>query len=250
MGYLIAAHVTKSEPDLAQLETLPTNLAWAVYRDDDASAWYVDTFVTGEKHEWPFTYVPDCKDLPRDLPDNLGQLSRVYAALKVARLADSFDRTLLNLNLLLSSTLKIPVLSFCSDDDGLDFACMSQGGTLLRLHCECGDISITYREGKIEIQPLRFDNDDDMELTDLTDLHDPANGIFVLDRDKNHTGRLHFIASEEVLSFLGTSSPPLGLGCFDGIEMPPIKIAMSAQSSANAQSKSQIKPWWRFWGRQ
>ena len=33
MGYLVAAHVIKSEPDLTKLEALPKGIAWAAYRE-------------------------------------------------------------------------------------------------------------------------------------------------------------------------------------------------------------------------
>ncbi len=246
MGYLISAHALKSEPDLAKLESLPRGVSWAVYRDDDAQSWYVDTFATGSKHDWPFTSVSAFRFLPRDLPQNLNQLSRVYEALNEARLADGFDRTFLNLNLQLSNSLQLPVLSFYSDDEGHDFACLSQNGTLQRLRCECYDIELIYRNGKTEIQPLRI-KDDDFVPTDLAELHNPEAGISVLERNKDHSSLLHLIAGEEVSSFLGTSKPPLGLGSFDGNAKPPTMFATSASPSTKAQHVQDTRPWWKFW---
>ena len=53
MGYLVAAHVTRTAPDVARLKMLPPGLAWAVYRDQDVPAWYLDTFKAGLKQQWP-----------------------------------------------------------------------------------------------------------------------------------------------------------------------------------------------------
>ncbi len=245
MGYLVTAHIIKSEPDLARLEALPRGIAWTAYREPGASAWYLDPFEAGRKQEWPFTSLPAYKELPRDLPDSLGQLSRVYAALKAAKLAVGFVRTFLNLNLLLSRTLQLPVLSFCSDDDGMDFACWSEGGALRRLRCECGDVLVTFSEGKVEIQPLQMD--DDEAPTDLSALHDPANGISVMEQPQDPSSRLHHIASVEAMAFLGTAEPPLGIGSFDGIQGVPPKIAASAQSSAAPPPVPGAKPWWKVW---
>lgn len=248
MGFYVAAHVFTSAPDLAKLEALPGHVAWAVYRDEDARTWFLDAFEPGKKHEWPFTSMPHSKSLPRDLPESLSQLSRVYAGLRKARIADSFDIAFLNLNLLLSKTLQLPVSSVCSDDDGLDFACVSHNGILQRLRCECSDVEIVFRDGKVEIQPVRI-QDDDFDLTDLTDLHDPASGISVLERNKDHSSLLHLIAGQELSAFLGTSTPPLGLGRFDGVELPPIKVAASTQPSAEPVRGMPAKPWWKFWAR-
>jgi hypothetical protein len=246
MGYLVTAHVIKSEPDLARLEALPKGIAWAAYRESDASAWYLDTFEAGRNHEWPFTSLPVYKELPRDLPDSLGPLSRVHAALKAAKLADGFVGTFLNLNLLLSRTLQLPVLSFCSDDEGVDFACLSEGGVLRRLRCNCYDIVVTFSEGKVAIQPLQLD-DDDVEQTDLSALHDPVNGISVMERKQYPPRRLHQVACEEAMAFLGTAEPPLGIGSFDGIRGVPPKIAASAQFSASPPPVPGAKPGWKVW---
>lgn len=246
MGYLISAHALKSEPDLSRLEALPKEVSWAVYREDDSPIWYVDTFATGKKHEWPFTSLPSFKSIPRDLPQSLDPLRRVYEALDAADLADGFDRAFLNLNLLLSNIVQLPVLSFYSDDDGNDFACLSQNGTLQRLRCECYDVEFIYQDGKIKIQPFRIE-DDEFEPTDLAGLHSPESGISVLDRDKQQSSRLHHIAGEEVSSFLDTSEPPLGLGSFDGIYKPPTLVATSVRPDTKAHGARATRPWWKFW---
>jgi hypothetical protein len=248
MGYDVSAHLLTSAPDLARLESLPGGIAWTVYRDGDGAAWYVDTYASGKKHEWPFTSVPNLKRIPFELPESLGPLSGVFAALDAAELTHGFELAFVRLNLLLSSTLRLPVLSIYSDDEGVDLACLSEDGMLSRLRGKFWDIDLTFREGTIEIQPLRID-DEDVELTDLGDLHDPARGISVMERNVPHVSRLHGVACAEVSSFLGMPEAPLGLGYFDVVKVPSITVAASVQSTARASSGPDAAPWWKFWGR-
>jgi hypothetical protein len=133
MGYFVTAHATRTEPDVARLKLFPHDLAWNLYRDQDAPAWYLDTFKAGQKHLWPFTSLALTAGFSLDLPDELGALTRVYAALHHVRLANGFRRSFLNANLFISKTLQQPICSFCTDDDRLDFACVSDGGKLHRL---------------------------------------------------------------------------------------------------------------------
>jgi hypothetical protein len=228
MGYLVAAHVTRTAPDVARLKMLPPGLAWAVYRDEDVPAWYLDTFKAGLKQQWPFTSTPLTKDFPPDLPDNLGALTRVHAALQSARLSNGFKRVFLNANLFISKILQRPVCSFYCDDDSLDFACVSDNGVLQRLRCECGDLEIVYQNGIVTIQPLQLEvEDDERDLTDFRQLHDPEAGVAVMERNKEQSTLLHFVAGLELATFLDIPAAPLGLGSFDGIEKMPLKIASS-----------------------
>ena len=233
MGYLVAAHVTRTAPDVARLKMFPPGLAWAVYRDQDVPAWYLDTFKAGLKQKWPFTSTPLTKDFQLDLPDDLGALTRVHAALQSARLSNGFKRVFLNANLFISKILQRPVCSFYSDDDGLDFACVSDNGVLQRLRCECGDLEIVYQNGKLTIQPLQLEiEDDEGDLTDFRQLHDPEAGIAVMERNKEQSTLLHFVAGSELATFLDIPTAPLGLGSFDGIEKMPLKIASSDGGAA------------------
>jgi len=236
MGYLVAAHVTRTAPNVARLKMLPPGLAWAVYRDEDVPAWYLDTFKAGRKQQWPFTSTPLTRDFPLDLPDDLGALTRVYAALQSARLANGFKRGFLNANLFISKILQRPVCSFCTDDDGLDFACVSDNGVLQRLRCECGDLEIVYQNGRVTIQPLQLEvEDDEGDLTDFRQLHDPEAGVAVMERNKEQSTLLHFVASSELATFLDIPTAPLGLGSFDGLEKMPLKIASSDGPTAEPQ---------------
>jgi hypothetical protein len=233
MGYLVAAHVTRTAPDMARLKMLPPGLAWAVYRDQDVPAWYLDTFRADRKQQWPFTSPTLTRDFPLDLPDDLGALSRVHAALQSARLANGFKRGFLNASLFISKILQRPVCSFYCDDDGLDFACVSDNGVLQRLRCECGDLEIVYQNGRVTIQPLQLEiEDDEGDLTDFRQLHDPEAGVAVMARNTEQSTLLHFVAGSELATFLDIPTAPLGLGSFDGIEKMPLKIASSDGGAA------------------
>ena len=228
MGYFVTAHVTRTAPDVARLKMLPPGLAWAVYRDQDVPAWYLDTFKVGLKQQWPFTSTPLTRDFPLDLPDDLRALTRVHAALQSTRLSNGFKRGFLNANLFISTIQQRPVCSFYSDDDGLDFACVSDNGVLQRLRCECGDLEIVYQNGRVTIQPLQLEiEDDEGDLTDFRQLHDPEAGVAVMERNKEQSILLHFVAGSELATFLDIPTAPLGLGSFDGIEKMPLKIASS-----------------------
>jgi hypothetical protein len=234
MGYLVAAHVTRTAPDVARLKMLPPGLAWAVYRDQDVPAWYLDTFKADRKKKWLFASPTLTRDFPIDLPDNLGVLTRVYAALQSAHLANGFKRGFLNANLFISKILQRPVCSFYSDDDGLDFACVSDNGVLQRLRCECGDLEIAYQNGRVTIQPLQLEIEaDEGDLTDFRQLHDPEAGVAVMERNKEQSTLLHFVAGSELATFLELPAAPLGLGSFDGLEKMPLKIASSDGPTAD-----------------
>jgi hypothetical protein len=91
-----------------------------------------------------------------------------------ARLANGFKRGFLNANLFISKILQRPVCSFYSDDDSLDFACVSDNGVLQRVRCQCGDLEIVYQNGRVTIQPLQLEIDEDEgDLTHFSHLHDP-----------------------------------------------------------------------------
>ncbi len=236
MGYLVAAHVTRTAPDVARLKMLPRGIAWAVYRDEDVPAWYLDTFKADRKKKWTFASPTLTRDFPIDLPDDLGALTRIYAALQSARLANGFKRGFLNANLFISKILQRPVCSFYSDDDGLDFACVSDNGVLQRLRCECGDLEIVYENGRVTIQPLQLEiEEDERDLTDFRQLHDPQAGVAVMERNKERSTLLHFVAGSELATFLETPTAPLGLGSFDGLEKMPLKIASSDGPAADPQ---------------
>jgi hypothetical protein len=114
-----------------------------------------------------------------------------------------------------------------------DFACVSDNGVLQRLRCECGNLEIVYQNGRVTIQPLQLEiEDDEGDLTDFRQLHDPEAGIAVMERNKEQSTLLHFVAGSELAIFLDIPTAPLGLGSFDGLEKMPLKIASSDGAAA------------------
>ncbi|QXI26168.1 hypothetical protein [Pseudomonas vanderleydeniana] len=243
MGNLVVAHVMKVMPDLESLGALPMSLGWSLHHDESASSFYLDTFKAGAEQKWPFTSMPPSKDFPLELPPELDVLSRVYKLLVDAQLANPFKRAFLNMSLALSKSLQLHICSFCTDDNGLDFVCISSNGELKKLHCICGDLDISYELGEITIQPLLLDG---TEGTEASSLHDPENGIRVLDRNVAPSPSLHSVASAETTRFLQVEIPPLGLGSFDGMDVVPIKIAGSEIASLTPRVPVK-KEWWRLW---
>lgn len=243
MGYLVVAHAMNVMPELEPLSALPKSIGWSLHQDESATSFYLDTFKAGEEQKWPFTSMPPTKDVPLELPEALAALSQIYKVLKETQLADYFKRAFLNVNLALSKSLQLPVCSFCTDDDGLDFVCVSLNGELQRLRCVCGDLYITYELGTVMIQPLLIDG---VEGTDASSLHDPESGIHVLNRNIAPSSLLHAVSLAETTRFLQAESPPLGLGSFDGMEVVPVKIAGSKFASLSPKVVAK-KTWWRWW---
>jgi len=113
---------------------------------------------------------------------------------------------------------------------------VSDNGVLQRLRCECGDLEIVYENGSVTIQPFQPEVDDDEGgLTDFRQLHDPEAGVAVMERNKEQSTLLHFVAGSELAAFLDMPTAPLGLGSFDGIEKMPLKIASSDGPTADPQ---------------
>ena len=105
---------------------------------------------------------------------------------------------------------------------------------LQRLRCECGDLEIVYQNGRVTIQPLRLEiEDDEGDLTGFRRLHDPEAGVAVMERNKEQSTLIHFVAGSELAAFLEIPTAPLGLGTFDCLTKMPLKIASSDGSTAD-----------------
>jgi hypothetical protein len=86
----------------------------------------------------------------------------------------------------------------------------------------------------VTIQPLQLEiEDDEGDLADFRQLHDPEAGVAVMERDKEHSTLLHFVASSELATFPEIPTAPLGLGTFDCLPKMPLKIASSDGSTAD-----------------
>jgi hypothetical protein len=128
MGNLVVGHAVKGEPSVEALDRLPPFLEWAAYHEPITAAVLIDVFAADRRPAPAFARLPRLPGLAEELPAELAPLNALYETLLRQRRADSFRRRFMNLNLLLSRVLDMPVFSFVSDDDGLDLACSSLGG--------------------------------------------------------------------------------------------------------------------------
>ncbi len=95
-------------------------------------------------------------------------------------------------------------------------------------------LSWSYENGRVTIQPLQLEiEDDERDLTDFNQLHDPEAGVAVMKWNKEKSTLLHFVAGSELATFLEIPTAPLGLGSFDCLEKMPLKIASSDGSTAD-----------------
>jgi len=86
----------------------------------------------------------------------------------------------------------------------------------------------------VTIQPLQLEiEDDERDLTDFNQLHDPEAGVAVMKWNKEKSTLLHFVAGSELATFLDIPTAPLGLGSFDCLEKMPLKIASSDGSTSD-----------------
>lgn len=216
MGYLISAHVFREKPNVTQLAELPTSVGYRVYFHRTANLYLLDTFRAAKVPQYPFQTLLPTADIPLDLPADLDVLERVYEQLGPLKLANGFKRSYINAALLLNRLVQLPVLSFVSDDDQLDFTCSVSAGALDRLRCRCGDLLIAYDGKKAQIAPLVPEAEEDEDLgTDTAALTSALPDVQVLPRETPWNTQLHAIALEELQAFAGIKEGFLGLGSFD-----------------------------------
>jgi hypothetical protein len=141
-------------------------------------------------------------------------LERLYSRLHRLKFANGFKKSYINAALLLNRLLQLPVFSFVSDDDGLDFTCSVTKGALSRLKCRCGDLVISFDNKKAQIAPLILEEDEDA-LTDTASLGGALPDVEILPRETPWNTQLHSIAIEELRVFAGIKQAILGLGSFD-----------------------------------
>jgi hypothetical protein len=260
MGNCVLMHATKVQPDPQKFKALPKSIDYAFCRDDETDAFYIFTFNSGGKYRLMFDRFPP-RDIPDDLPVATDSLNVVYEALRKAGLHHSFYCWFVNLNTLLSQAQGNSVCSIVSDDEGVDFACISTCGRLDRLRFGARDLEILYAGGGVEIQPLRYRyydegeefEDTDVELTDLGYLNDPARNIRVLPRNKDHSDLMYLIVSEELEMFLSAPKPPPDLENMDLEELHARlfdrlydRLYKRIQTSLESRNPER-KPWWKFW---
>lgn len=216
MGFLITAHVFQQAPDPAGLEGLPKSIGYRLYQHRGANLYLLDTFRSSKTPRYPFQTLLPAADIPLEFPQGLELLERVFAQLGPLNLANGFKRSYVNFALLLNRLLKLPVFSFVSDDDELDFTCSATDGATNRLRCRCGDLVISYSGGRVQIAPLAPEAEEDEDLlTDTATFKAALPDVEVLPRATPWNSQLHWIAIEELQAFAGIRQPILGLGSFD-----------------------------------
>jgi hypothetical protein len=216
MGNFVAAHVVRTVPAAESLDRLPAFMSWAAYGEPATGTVLIDIFDANANPQHPFRRLPRFPDIAQELPDTLAPLNRLYEALLAQRRASDFRRKYINLNLLLSHAIRIPVLSFASDDDGLDLACLSIAGQLHRLRFGTDGLDITWTDEHGVIQPLVFDDDYTVPEADLLALKSLSEFRLLAPQERISTP--HRIALEECRAFLHTEASILGLGTWDGYD--------------------------------
>ena len=154
MGYLITAHVFREKPDFSRLGELPKSIGYRAYLHGTANLYLLDAFRASKVPQYPFQTLIPSADIPLELPPALEPLERLYSRLALLKLANAFKKSYINTALLLNHLLQVPVFSFASDDDELDFACSASDEALSRLKCRCGDLVVSYDHTRLQIAPL------------------------------------------------------------------------------------------------
>lgn len=216
MGYLITAHVFREKPSVLRLAELPKSIGYRVYLHRAAKLYLLDNFRATKVPQYPFQTLLPTADIPLELPPSLETLERLYLQLGSSKLANGFKKSYISAALLLNRLLDLPVFSFASNDDELDFTCSAANGELSRLMCRCGDLAITYDNKVVQVAPLVPEAEEDEDLlTDTVALKSALPEVEILPRETLWNTQLHCIAIEELQAFAGIKEPIMGLGSFD-----------------------------------
>ncbi len=214
MGYLISAHIARELPNLDRIGELPESIGCRIYHHQSADVYLIDAFRASRPPVYPFQTPLPAGDVPLEVASAISSLESVYAYLNKRKLANSFKMFYINFAILLNRLLKVSILSFITDDDEWDFACVANEGALCRLRCRCEDLVITYDGASTQIQPLSLECDDGF-LTNLDDLRAEVPNVTVHERNVPWNSQLHAIAIEEWRRFIQSQDLILGLGSFD-----------------------------------
>jgi hypothetical protein len=128
-------------------------------------------------------------DIPLELPESLSTLTETYKRLLKERVANGLKRSYINLSSLLSNVLQQRVLTLCSNDDGLDFSCLTESGLLISLVALCGKYIVRFEQGaQVLLEP------------------------------RPEARQLHELVSEHLRACFGIDGAELGVGSWDGPE--------------------------------
>lgn len=254
MAYLISAHVFREKPSVTQLAELPNSIGYRLYFHGTANLYLLDVFRASKVPQYPFQTLLPTVDIPLDLPPALDVLRRLFEQLGTVKLANPFKRSYINGALLLSRLVQLPVFSFVSDDDELDFTCSASDGALRRLKCRCGDLLISYDGTQVQIAPMVPEAEADEDLgTDTAALKTALPDVQVLPREAPWNTQLHALALEELRAFAGVKDAILGLGSFDPPEdeaawqLVASRSAGPAAAPETARKREPAKRWWEMW---
>ena len=214
MGHRVDAHIVLGEADWSRLAALPESLTWSVRRHEG---------FFGINVERTWRAVPDepygamrLKDVPTELPEAFGELRAIQAFLAVDGGESAFPAAAFNLGLQLSQLLDAEILTVWTDDELFDFALISEAGAPTRLRLNAGDVEVTWTEERCVVVPLEYEGEEDgppsIEVGALRERIPRLQLEAVLTVEP----LLHRVAAKEARAFVGSETPPLGLGSFDG----------------------------------
>lgn len=211
MSEFLTAHIIREKTDLAPLANLPTSIGFCVYHQRSLNLWWLDPFRAASPSGYSFQTPLPGDEIPRELPQELMVLRRLYDQLARREIADGFKRSYVNACMLISRLIQTPVFSFASDDDELDFTCSASAGRLMRLRCRCADLLVTYTSQGLEIAPLLPEFAEDAEdLTDVKKLKAALPDARFLPRQTPWVNELHGVATEELRGFTNLQIPNVG----------------------------------------
>lgn len=154
MGELVSMHLIKQRPEVDAIRAvLPSSIGFRVYRHGSLALFAIDTFGKDKPPQYPFTSATPAADLPLELGPHLRSLTAAYEYARRAGGANCIKRSFINLAEALSEALGQTVLSICSDDDELDFACLASGGVASVVTALCDETIVRYVNGTTQIAP-------------------------------------------------------------------------------------------------
>jgi hypothetical protein len=150
--YFVSMHLTKQQPEAEAIRrVLPSSIGFRIYRHSTLNVFAIDTFAGTVPPRYPFTNQTSAADLSLELGPHLHSLAVTYEKLRRSGGANCIKKAYINLAETLSEVIGQPVLSICSDDDELDFACLAAGGTASIIIALCDETVVRYVNGNTEI---------------------------------------------------------------------------------------------------
>jgi hypothetical protein len=188
-NYFVGMHLTKQPPEAEAIrDALPPSIGFRVYRHSTLDIFAINTFAGTDPPRYPFTNDTSARDLSLELGHHLRSLAETYEKLRRSGGANGIKRSYINLAEKLSEVLGQPVLSICSNDDDLDFACLAEKGMAAIIIALCDETLVRYVNG----------------ITEITAAGEEM--------------RLHQYAIEAFEDFTGAGAETIGLGLWD----PPV----------------------------